>query len=486
MITAIILMFMGLFLLGIIFLADFHAPRTVALGSIYCIVILYTWLIPIKNISIFTALLCTLLIIIDLTYSPADANADKLYGINVFISVIVVWTCASLVAIAKRSFESMDHLNDHLEEKVRERTIEVRLNETRLRQMTEVIQDYAIILLSKEGKIENWNQGAQRILGFEKEEVHNKNYQLLFSKEDNGDVARELLHKASKNGLSKDESWLLRKSGEQFFAEITITAIKNDLDEPMGYSLITRDLTERKRAEIQRNEYNKQLEQKNKELEQFAYITSHDLQEPLLTVESFVNMLEEDYEDKLDDHGKKTIGFISKATKRMRVLIADLLHYSRIGSSKNKESINVDKLIDDLLKDFTSTINQTKASIQFNGLPTIIGYKMEVAQLFQNLISNAIKYQKKGVSPEVIIRGEEHSDHWKFEVKDNGIGIEQDYQERIFLIFQRLFARGEYEGTGIGLAHCKKIIELHRGTIWVESTPGIGSTFHFTINKNLS
>ncbi|CAN5177915.1 sensor histidine kinase [soil metagenome] len=226
---------------------------------------------------------------------------------------------------------------------------------------------------------------------------------------------------------------------------------------------------------------NEALQIKNRELEQFAYVASHDLQEPLRTTAGFVQLLQKQYQGKIDERADKYLRFIFDASGRMKQLISDLLEFSRIGNNKKLQSIDCNMIVENVLADISLITRETGTVIQHNQLPEIIGYPSEMKALFQNLVINGIKFRQPGVTPQIKIYAEKKSGHWLFAVKDNGIGIEPQYQQRIFEIFQRLHNRSEYEGSGIGLSHCKKIIELHRGKIWVESLAGEGSTFYFTI-----
>jgi light-regulated signal transduction histidine kinase (bacteriophytochrome) len=250
-------------------------------------------------------------------------------------------------------------------------------------------------------------------------------------------------------------------------------------------SLASMTANERK-ARYEADQANIELERKNKELEQFAYVASHDLQEPLRTTSSFVEILQNQYQGKLDANADKYLTYIVQATNRMRVLIKDLLDYSRIGKKLNIERLNCNILMEQVLSDLGVAINDANAAIESAHLPVIYGYPSEIKELFQNLILNAIKFRKAEVVPKLVITAREHTGHWEFSFADNGIGIEEQYSERIFVIFQRLHTRAQYQGSGIGLSHCKKIVELHNGKIWVKSTPGEGSTFYFTIHKNIS
>ncbi len=227
------------------------------------------------------------------------------------------------------------------------------------------------------------------------------------------------------------------------------------------------------------------LEQKNKELEQFAYIASHDLQEPLQTVINFVNLFDEEYQGKLDEKGIKYLNFISQAARRMSALITGLLQYSRIGRRGEPSLVDCNAIVADIQNDLAAVIAQTGAVFQIESLPYVTGYETEIRMLFQNLISNAVKFRKKNTRPEIRIQARRETSFWVFFVQDNGIGIEPRHQKKIFAIFQRLHPKKDYEGTGIGLAHCQKIVNLHGGKIWVKSTPNRGSTFYFTIPVSL-
>lgn len=223
-----------------------------------------------------------------------------------------------------------------------------------------------------------------------------------------------------------------------------------------------------------------ELEVKNKELSQFAYIVSHDLKEPLRNFKNITEILRDDYKDVIDDEGNKLLNFISGGTNRMIQIINDLLDYGSVGKQKEITAINCNELVNIILQDLGSLIKDHKANIIVNNLPTINGYRTELRLLFQNLINNAIKFNKPGENPRVEISAEQ-KDGWTFSVKDNGIGISTENKDKVFNVFERLHSKSEYEGTGIGLAHCKKITDLHGGKIWIESDLGKGSTFYFNI-----
>lgn len=239
------------------------------------------------------------------------------------------------------------------------------------------------------------------------------------------------------------------------------------------------NLVEQKQQELE--EVIAKLENKNVELQQFNYITSHDLQEPLGTISSFSQILSSKYKDKLDEVGKASLEHIQNASNRMSTLIKGLLNYSLIGNSGIHEPIFMPNLFENIEKELKPILTSTNTVLIADDLSTIFGHKAEIQILFQQLIINAIKFRQPQINPRISIAMEKKGHFWQFSVKDNGIGIGKEYLTKIFDIFQQLHARGKYEGNGIGLSYCKKIVHLHGGNIWVESILNHGSTFYFTI-----
>ena len=229
----------------------------------------------------------------------------------------------------------------------------------------------------------------------------------------------------------------------------------------------------------------KLLLEQNKRLENFAYVTSHDLQEPLNTIIGFSDILKNKFRADLGDFGYKSIEKIQKASVRMKKLITELLLYSRLGENQQIKQGDVNSLLEEIKEDLANVIAKNKVVFEYKKLPKIFVYKNEMKSLMLNLITNAIKYRKDDVSPVIKIKAKQTNDFHHFSVTDNGIGIDMKHREKIFDIFQRLHTRDQYSGTGIGLASCKRIVELHKGEIWVESKEGEGSTFYFTISKHL-
>ncbi len=344
----------------------------------------------------------------------------------------------------------------------------------------------AIICIDTEGCITVWNPQAERIFGWTETEIKGRRLSDTIIPEQ-----YRALHEAGlKQYLTTREQRVINKlieitalnrQGKEFPIELTIIPMQQkDTD---FFCAFIRDITEKREAEVRQKEYAEDLKQKNIELEQFAYVASHDLQEPLRTVSGFVELLKRHYKDQSDENVTKYINYITDASDRMRRLVQDLLDYSRLGRERILEPIDCNQVVQQVLNDLTMAVQESGAVIHIDRLPVISGYATEMKQLFQNLISNSIKFRKPGQPAVISISATPAEEYWKFKITDNGIGIEDKYWERIFIIFQRLHTKNEYEGTGIGLAHCKKITELHNGKIWVDSAPGEGSTFYFTIRK---
>jgi len=282
----------------------------------------------------------------------------------------------------------------------------------------------------------------------------------------------------------------LQPGGSTNWYHISMFAVPDKDENIFAVILSINDITERKLAEEKLKLLNIALEKRaaelalsNEELERFAYISSHDLQEPLRMVSSFLHLLQKKYNQQLDDEAQKYISFAVGGAARMKILITDLLEFSRISTVKKEHGlVNLNELLNQTTRNLNTSLEESHASLTIADLPEVHGDGSQLMQVFQNLISNALKYSGN-ITPVITVGCVEEEDNWKFSVNDNGIGISGEHFERIFIIFQRLHNRSEYSGTGIGLAICKKIVELHAGKIWVESVVGKGSSFYFTIPK---
>ncbi len=292
--------------------------------------------------------------------------------------------------------------------------------------------------------------------------------------------------------IIEDEFKFKKADGSYAHVSNRGTIIRNKHGNAYRMIGVLHDFSEKEETEKALKKLNASLEKRaselfssNQELERFAYVASHDLQEPLRMVSSFLQLLQKRYKAQLDAKANEYIHFAVDGAERMKTLILDLLKYSRVNTMKEAhEQVNMNDICSDILFTFKQQIQETKALVEIAPLPTLLGTKTQLIQLLQNLIGNALKY--RGINPPIIKIGcTEINYYWKFFVEDNGIGIDPRFYEKIFIIFQRLHHKDEYSGTGIGLAICKKIVERHGGKIWVESTSDNGSIFYFTIRKNL-
>ncbi|MEO6722970.1 MAG: PAS domain S-box protein [Ferruginibacter sp.] len=497
----------------------------------------------------------------------------------------------------------------------------IRQSKEQYHNMVTGVQDYAIMLLDKDGYIKTWNKGAEKIKGYKEEEILGSSSRIFYTAEDlNRHWWETLLEQARKNGRASDRGWRVAKDGHLFWAHVVINSLYGPDGEITGFTKLTSDLTELKKAEdiIRFNEerlreqeekmrlfvkhtpaavamfdneiryiiasdkwyadyklegqdiigkchydifpeirnmpewldihqrclkgaveindespfsrpdgktdwlhweihpwkkhdgfiggiimftevitdkviaretlkkLNKKLLASNKELEQFAYAASHDLQEPLRTVKSFVQLLEKKYKSHLDETAAKYIHFAVDGVDRMKILIGDLLDFSRIGKSEQELTfVNIATVLENTKLILKSLLEENGAVIIYpDSLPVIRANDLQIKQIFQNLITNGIKYRGEE-NPVIEVGYTEDDDFWQFFVKDNGIGISPKYFDKIFILFQRLHGKATHSGTGIGLATCKKIAEKHGGSIWLESVEGKGSAFYFTISKQI-
>lgn len=344
-----------------------------------------------------------------------------------------------------------------------------------------------ICVVNEEGYFVKVSAASEAILGYKPAELIGKPFINYVYTKDNEKTLLTANVVMSGTSIKHFENRYIRKDGSLVSLE---WAARWDERDKLRYG-VARDITERKTYEEQLVKLNKDLNKQkaelitsNKELEQFAYVASHDLQEPLRMVTSFLTLLEKKYVDVLDENGLKYINFAVEGAKSMRQIILDILEFSRIDNNEeNYEFIDLKDIIKDISLLQGKLIKEKKAKIIFDNLPILYSIRHYLSQLFQNIISNALKYSKEEVPLEILISSEEHNTYYEIAITDNGIGIEREYYEKIFIIFQRLHSKEKYLGNGIGLAIAKKIVNKLNGKIWVQSEVGIGSTFYINIPK---
>ena len=340
-------------------------------------------------------------------------------------------------------------------------------------------------------KIVYVNEAFTKMTGYSSEEVIGKTPRILQGPKSDKAELKRLGDSIRKWKTTEITTINYKKNGDEYWVNFSVSPVANENGWYTHWIAVERDVTERKLAEIYLEELNNNLQQQakeltlsNAELEQFAYVASHDLQEPLRMVTSFLSLLDLKYGSDIDDKGKKYIGFAVDGAKRMQKIILDLLEYSRAGRTKeDKEELDLNELLNEIKILLRQKIEEKNAVFTIDNLPKIMAHRSPMRQIFQNLVSNALKYSSSDIPVQISITVKELEDSFQFAVADNGIGISKDYFNKIFIIFQRLHNKDEYSGTGIGLAIVKKIIEIEGGKIWVESEEGKGSAFCFTIKK---
>lgn len=377
----------------------------------------------------------------------------------------------------EKLIKQLEKARDGLEEQVEEGMDEIKI----LASIVESSDD-AIIGLDLNYKISSWNHGAIEMYGYFPDEIIGKHVSVLMEP-DEWKSNLKLIERAKEGkSIKHRESVRLKKGGSKFNASITVSPIKNEKGDIVGLSSISKDITWRKKAEKDLKDIISELKRSNDELQQFAYITSHDLQEPLRTIASYAQLIERRYKGKLDDDADEFIDFMVDGSRRMKQMIQGLLEYSRVGTKGGEFSeFEAEDALNYALNNLGSAINDVHAEIIYDSLPVIFADKDQIIRVFQNLIGNALKFCREGIQPKIHISVQKIEKEYIFSVSDNGIGLEKQYHDQIFELFKRLHAIGEYQGAGIGLAIVKRIIDRHGGRIWVESEFGEGSTFYFTI-----
>ncbi|MGZ7135505.1 MAG: PAS domain S-box protein, partial [Methanobacterium sp.] len=413
------------------------------------------------------------------TIKDESGKVIKMYGTNQDITEL------------KKAEEELRESRDNLEEQVKERTRELeeafdslKESEQRYRTLFNSTPDYTI-LVGVDGNLIDINKAAQEITGLSSYDLIGKNFtELEILVDEEMPLHMEKFSQILKvETVDSYESRFVDKNGEIRYVETYLEPLKKD-NEIFAFDVISHDITERKKAEEQLKETIKELKRSNQELQQFAYVASHDLQEPLRTIASFTQLLERRYKGQLDSNADEFMDYIVEAATRMKAQIEGLLEYSRVVTKGEEfELVDMNNVLNKTLKILDTSIIESDTKITSDELPNVMGDTLQLERVFQNLISNAIKFRKRKEPPKIHISAYKSEDEkeYIFSVQDNGIGIEKQYLERIFNIFQRLHTRDVYKGTGIGLSIVKRIIERHGDRIWVESEFGVGSTFYFIL-----
>jgi PAS domain S-box-containing protein len=341
--------------------------------------------------------------------------------------------------------------------------------------------DDAIVTKTLDGVITGWNQAAERLFGFSAQEAIGKSIDIIVPDELRSEVRMNLDRIRRGEKVDHHETTRTGRDGRRIDVSLSISPVKSPTGEIVGATKVTRDITAQKRDQRALAKRSEDLQRSNADLEQFAYVASHDLQEPLRMVSTYTQLLLEHYEGALDEKARKYMNYTLDGSQRMRQLIKDLLAYSRVDTEgKTPGPIQSGMVVKNVLDSLKITIEESHAEIVYGDLPSVRADKVQLAQVFQNLIGNALKFRGER-PPHIHISAEQSNDKWTFRVEDNGIGIDKQYSEVVFQMFRRLHERDRYVGNGIGLAITKKIVERHGGRIWFDSDLEKGSTFYFTM-----
>ena len=390
-----------------------------------------------------------------------------------------------------------DRVSNALEE-LRQVNEQLKESEARYQQMIAEVQDYAILLLNTKGEIQNWNLGAEFIKGYGAAEIIGKNFEIFYPEEDRKrKLPQSLLERAAQHGKAAHEGWRLRKDGTRFWGSVVITALHNSAGRIIGFSKVTRDLSDRKKDEdalkttaAQLDLKNRMLERVNEELSSFTRVASHDMKEPLRKIQTFAARIEEVAFDPA--RSREFLYKIIASSEGLQRLIDDLLAYSQVSNDTSAfESVDLNRILVSVRSDLEIAINEKKAVIRSRHLPVVKGIAYQLQQLFLNLLFNSIKFSKADEPPRIVITSEVIKgpdipgvvtdgliQYHHITVADNGIGFPQEFNSKIFDAFERLHRKEKYPGSGIGLAIVKKIIQNHNGIISAEGVPGAGATFH--------
>ena len=352
----------------------------------------------------------------------------------------------------------------------------LRRSEQTFQLLVESIQDYAVFMLDPDGRVATWNAGAERIKGYAAHEIIGQHFSAFYPREDVAQgKPRWELEMAEREGRHEDEGWRVRKDGTRFWANVAISAMRDGHGALIGFAKVTRDLTERRRVE-------QALGQSNQELERFSCSVSHDLRAPLRAINGYAQALWEDHAARLDDEGKRLLGVVRDSAKLGGQLIDGLLHFSRVGrQALARAPVDLTALAESVLAELRQTQGSAAVEVVLSPLPPASGDGALLRHVLVNLIDNAFKFSAKRAHPRVEIGAQQSGPEVAYYVKDNGVGFDMQYANKLFGVFQRLHRPDEFDGTGVGLALAQRIVQRHGGRIWAEGKVNEGATFRFTL-----
>lgn len=487
-----------------------------SLYPLYTVVILFSWMIP-RKFTLFMATLCLVLILLSTANQLQTEEEITAVLLNTFAGVIALIVAYFLVLAAGNSTKELRRSNEKLNVQVEKRTeeltrklhdleshkslleeskslltsvqTELKKSEQKFQLMVEKIQDYSVILLGQNGHITNWNTGARELWKRNKKEAIGRHFTEFVNLKEGKVDADAILQEANASGSSTVEGYRTLADGTTIYTSDSFSVVRGQDDKIYGYTWVTQDLSDKKKKEDEIKELNRSLESKvqkrTKELESFVYSVSHDLRAPLRAVSGFTEILGEEADElNLPDDAKRYLGFIKDNTRKMGVLIDDLLAFSRIGNKTiNVTEFQLNELIDAVHQEIKIQFPEWgNYSLETTGLkPKVVADQGLLRQVVVNYMTNAFKYSSRSKAPRLGIHIDEKEDCYEVCFADNGAGFDSQYTHKLFRVFQRLHDGTEFEGTGIGLAMVKQIIENHGGQVWAEGSIGKGAKFYFTL-----
>jgi PAS domain S-box-containing protein len=372
----------------------------------------------------------------------------------------------------------------------------LRESEERFRMLVEGVKDYAIYMLDTEGRVTTWNAGAERLEGYRAEEIIGKSFSIFFTPEDLERRLPEMaLKKAEEDGQIRNEGWRVRKDGSRFWTQGIITALRDETGKLCGFSKVAHDITQRKRSEEEIRQLNEELEQRvtertaqlqaaNQELEAFSYSVSHDLRAPLRHIVGYVEILQSEAGANLDESSRQHLQTISDSAKQLGNLIDALLAFSRMGRAEMRQQrFSLAALVEEARRELRREMEGRNIRWQIGDLPEVQGDPLMLRQVLVNLLSNALKYTRTRAQAKIEVGATDTEQETVVFVRDNGVGFDMQYADKLFGVFQRLHRPAEFEGTGIGLANVRRVVHRHGGRVWAEGSVDGGATFYFSIPK---
>ena len=358
----------------------------------------------------------------------------------------------------------------------------LRASEERFHLMVKHVKDYAIFMLDAEGHVATWNAGAERIKGYRADEIIGRHFSCFYTPDDvQAGKPEQLLKEAETKGRCEEEGWRVRKDGAQFWANVVFTALRDQHGTLLGFTKVTRDITERKRAEQEIQQNSVALEAANKELDAFSYSVAHDLRAPLRAIDGFSRILLEEHAPTLAPEAQHHLNVVRRNSQRMGLLIDDLLAFSRLSRQPlNRQPVRPADLARQCVDELRAEQQGRRVEIAIGNLPACQADPVLLKQVWINLLANALKYTRKQEVAVIEVGSREQASACVYFVKDNGVGFDMQYADKLFGVFQRLHRPEDYEGTGVGLAIVQRIIHRHGGRVWAEAAVNQGATFYFT------